>query len=97
MLGLKTQESNKFKEFFNLVQKTAERNGCVFFLDAGDGRDFENETLEGEDLMGWLIPREKVTEFERLWKDDDVSDDWTDFFVWAVWNNDKELTVKFED
>lgn len=47
--------------------------------------------------MGWLIPREKVTEFERLWKDDDVSDDWTDFFVWAVWNNDKELTVKFED
>lgn len=96
MLGLKTQESNKFKEFFNLVQKTAERNGCVFFLDAGDGRDFENETLEGEDLMGWLIPREKVVEFEQLWKDDDVSDDWTDFFVWAVWNNDKELTVKFE-
>lgn len=97
MLGLKTQESNKFKKFFNLVQKTAERNGCVFFLDAGDGRDFENETLEGEDLMGWLIPLEKVAEFEQLWKDDDVSDDWTDFFVWAVWNNDKELTVKFEE
>lgn len=95
-LGLKTQESDKFKLFFQIVQQTAAKNNCVFFLDAGDGRDFETETLEGEDLMGWLIPREKVSEFEPLWKEDAVSDEWTDFFTWAIWSNDNGLTVKFE-
>ena len=96
MKGLKTQEGNKFNKFFSIVQKTAEEKGCVFFLDAGDGREFENETLEGEDLMGWLIPENKVSEFEPMWKQNDVSDEWSDFFVWAIWENANDPIIQFK-
>lgn len=96
MLGLRTQEKSKFEKFFAIVQDAAKKKGCVFFLDAGDGRDFETKELEGEDLMGWLIPKEKVDDFEQEWKAGDVSDDWSDFFLWAIWNNPKNPTIKFE-
>ena len=46
MLGLKTQESNKFNAFFEIVQKKASEKDCVFFLDSGDGNDFETESME---------------------------------------------------
>lgn len=95
MQGLRTQETNKFVKFFAIVQDAAEQKDCVFFLHAGDGRDFETETLEGEDLMGWLIPKEKVPDFEKEWNKDDVSDDWSDFFVWAIWENADNPEIKF--
>lgn len=97
MLGLKKRESSKFEKFFGIVQETAQKAGCVFFLDAGDGNDFETEDLEGEDLMGWLIPEDKVSEFTLVWKEDSITDDWTEFFVWAVWNNEQNPTIKFEE
>ena len=43
MVGLRTNESKKFIKFFEIVQATARRQGCVYYLDAGDGRDFEND------------------------------------------------------
>lgn len=95
MQGLRTQETSKFLKFFAIVQDAAQKKNCVFFLDAGDGRDFENDTLEGEDLMGWLIPKDKVFDFEKEWKQNDVSDDWSDYFVWAVWENANNPTIKF--
>lgn len=96
MQGLRKQEGNKFEKFFAIVQDAAKKKGCVFFLDAGDGRDFETDSLEGEDLMGWLIPKDKMSDFEKKWDTGDVSDDWSDFYVWAIWENENNPTIKFE-
>lgn len=86
MLGLRTQETNKFIAFFELVQKKASEKDCVFFLDSGDGNEFETDTMEGETLQGWLVPKTKAAEFEKVWNDNKEDDAWTDFFCWAEWN-----------
>ena len=65
-------------------------------MDAGDGRDFENEAMEGEDLSGWLIPLEKAKDFESIWKNGDVGDEWSEMFGYAIWENSENPTVKFE-
>ncbi len=98
MQGLRKQETDKFNRFFALIQAEAEKQNSVFFADAGDGNDFETETLEGENMMGWLIPADKVKEFEALWKASDVDDSWSEFFVWAVWSKDGgTVKIKFEE
>ena len=97
MEGLKTQENDKFNKFFKLIQEAAAKENSVFFADAGDGNDFETDKLEGENMMGWLIPAEKVDEFKKVWEQDSVDDDWTDFFVWAVWESKgQSLLIHFE-
>lgn len=98
MKGLRTQESTKFNAFFALIQEAAKENNAVFFADAGDGNDFETPSMEGENMMGWLIPEGKVKEFEPLWKSSDVDDTWTDFFTWAVWTrNGDDIKIAFEN
>ena len=98
MQGLRKQESTKFNAFFELIQTAAKRNDAVFFADAADGNEFETPTMEGENMMGWLIPTDKVPEFEPLWKASEVDDTWTDFFKWAVWSRSgNEITIEFED
>lgn len=98
MVGLRTQESEKFNRFFALIQAEAEKQKATFFADAGDGNEFETATMEGEDMMGWLIPDDKVKEFEPLWMSSDVDDDWTDFFKWAVWSEvNGKITIQFEE
>ena len=97
MLGIKTHESDKFIRFFEIVQATAQRQGCVYYLDAGDTRNFENDVYEGEDLMGWLIPKDMISAFEVEWNYGNVSDDWSNFYKWAVWNFSEHLTITFED
>jgi hypothetical protein len=97
MIGIKTNESEKFIKFFQIVQSEAQKQGCVYYLDAGDGRDFENDEYEGEDLMGWLIPLEEVPKFEQEWNIGDVSDKWSRFYTWAVWSVPDNPTIKFEN
>lgn len=98
MKGLRTQESDKFNAFFALIQNEAERLGMIFFADAGDGNDFETSSMEGEDMMGWLIPKEKEDEFKPLWEDSKVDDSWADFFKWALWSmEDQTISIRFED
>lgn len=96
MQGLRTPENDKFLRFFSIVQNFAEFQECVFFLDAGDGRGFETEDLEGEDLMGWLIPQNKLEDFEKEWESNTISDDWSDFFVWAIWKNSDNPVITFK-
>ena len=97
MRGLRTQESEKFNTFFSIIQSEAEQQGMVFFADAGDGNDFETETMEGEDMMGWLIPKDKAEEFEKIWKESNVDDSWSDFYKWAVWEQDKgNIIINFD-
>lgn len=98
MEGLKTQESDKFNKFFALIQAAAKEKNSVFFADAGDGKDFETPELEGENMMGWLVPTDKASEFEQVWEKDNVDDTWTDFFVWAIWERHGEsIKVHFEE
>ena len=97
MRGLKSRESDKFNRFFALVQETAKKQNSVFFAYAGDGNDFETDSMEGEEMMGWLIPREHISEFEPLWEKSDVDDTWIDFFTWAMWHrHGDEIEISFE-
>lgn len=70
MVGLRTQESEKFEKFFSIVQTEARKKGCVFFGDAGQGKVFENEQIECEDLCGWLVPITDADEFQKLFEED---------------------------
>lgn len=97
MQGLRTQETEKFNKFFALIQSEAEKQKAVFFADAGDGNDFETATMEGENMMGWLIPKAKVEEFQPLWKRSKVDEEWADFFGWAIWEKDEDnIAIHFE-
>lgn len=97
MQGLRTQESEKFNRFFSLIQSEAGKRGAVFFADAGDGDDFETATMEGENMMGWLIPKTKAEEFRPLWERSKVDEEWADFFGWALWKKDGDnISIHFE-
>lgn len=97
MLGLRTQESEKFNKFWGLVQETAKKKHCVFFGDCGEGRDFENSNMEGEDFSGWLIPEEKVNTFQKEFLKNNVSDKWCDFIMFAIWNKENDnISVEFK-
>ena len=85
MRGLRTQEGSKFEKFFEIVQKTAEKHGFVFFLDSGDGHDIVTDEFEGENLQGWIIPKEKANEFETQFNKFSNSEEWDDFYGFAVW------------
>ena len=98
MRGLRTQETDKFNRFFTLVQVEARKQNSVFFADAGDGNEFETAIMEGENMMGWLIPKEHISEFEALWEESKVDDSWSDFFKWAVWSRKGDkVEISFED
>lgn len=97
MIGLRTQETDKFNRFFALIQEEAERKNSVFFADAGDGNDFETPTMEGEEMMGWLIPKEKADEFMPLWEKGKVDDTWSAYYTWALWEiNNNSVKIRFE-
>ena len=93
--GLRTQETKKFEAFFEIVQRFARERNSVFFLDAADNRHFETDILEGEDLMGWLIPFEKQEEFEKEFNEGEISEKWDDYFCFAIWENENNPVIKF--
>ena len=96
MQGLRTQEGSKFEKFFELVQNTAKKHGFVFFLDAGDGNDIITDELEGENLQGWIVPQEKVNEFEKEFVAFKNTEVWDDYFGFAVWYKEKgEIKILF--
>ncbi len=96
MVGLRTCEGEKFERFFELVQKEALKQGKVFFLDSGEGHDFDNGFMEGENISGWLIPTEKADEFEKEYmKIHDDPEGWYDYFCWAEWENEENPKITF--
>lgn len=86
MKGLKTQESEEFNHFWKIVQEKASSQEMIFFADCGEGREFFLDDMEGEDIRGWLIPKAQAEEFEKEWKNDNVSDKWIDNIFWAEWS-----------
>lgn len=102
MRGLKTQESEKFNRFWDLIQTTAAKKGCVFFGYAGEGRDFSTSDMEGEDFGGWLVPMESADSFERVWTSNPAalfqSPPSGTEFTFAIWNEQSgNITVDFKN
>lgn len=95
MQGLRTQENSKFEIFFSAVQDAAKKDGKIFFLDAGDGNEFINGEMEGEDLLGWLVPEKQVGEFEVAFKEFADLSAWDDFYVSVSCNLGDSLEVAF--
>lgn len=91
MLGIRTQETEKFNSFMELIQSKASAEDKVFFVDAGEGRTMETDQIECEDLTGWLIPQSKTEEFQPIWENDEVDDEWIEFFCWAEWSENNGL------
>ena len=96
MQGLRTQESNEFNKFFELVQKAAKKLGKVFFLDCEDGNDGVVEGLEVCNLSGWLIPKDKANEFEKIWKREEEDDYWSDFICLVRWKEENGIKISFD-
>ena len=78
MQGLRGQEGKRFERYWALVQAAAHAEGCVFFLECGAGRPFEDGGLAGEDLRGWLIPEGDADVFEMEWRGGPVGGGWDD-------------------
>lgn len=101
MTGLRTQESDKFLNFFGIVQKKAETQNSVFFLDTAEGHERFTKDMECTDLSGWLIPVALASEFEKGYKDFDESDSWDDkwleYYQFAIWRDiDSDIAVDFK-
>jgi hypothetical protein len=80
------------------VQKRAAELGCVFFSDAGEGRDVTFEDMEGEDISGWLIPSERAKAFQDEWDNAQPSDQWLSFFRFAIWRIENgALLIDFKE
>ena len=101
MRGVPEPEGDKFLRFFKLVQEAAKEQGGIFFLETGDGHDFENNEMEGEDLFGWLVPEAEADEFEAIWKknphDLDALEAWEDVLGFAEWEMvDGKIKIQFK-
>lgn len=97
MVGLRTQESSKFQQFFSLVQAQAKQMGFVFFLDCGEGRELETDSLSCEDLSGWLIPEQQANDFNLEFEAGDVSDRWGSHICFALWQKTNDtIQISFQ-
>lgn len=85
MQGLRTQENEKFLQFFALVQEEAKKQNCVFFLESGEGKEIVTDTLNCENLSGWLIPNDKVKSFENIFTNHKENDNWNSYIAFADW------------
>lgn len=100
--GLRGFGSNdkRFQRFFSIVQDAAKELGCVFFCWAGEGNELETDTMDGEDLSGWLVPKELSDEFEAQWEDglESIDDKFDKFDVFARWTADESgnVSIRFE-
>lgn len=92
MQGLRTQESKNFLNFFEIVQSTANKEGKVFFLDCGDDNLYEESNIECENMFGWLIKYDDVSEFENLYNQfKDIPDKFDKTYVFARWEKKTSL------
>ena len=97
---LRTLENEDFVSYFEIVRARAAELGCIYFEDSGEGREFYDDPIEGEDLSGFLIPYEEADEFEALWVEGNVSkitDEWNKHFAFVNWGKTEcGYDVKFE-
>jgi len=83
----------KEKNGLDFVEQAAATLSSHFFLDSGEGRDLETETLYLMDFSGWLIPDVQKEEFESS---DRWDNKWNSFFVFAKWKDDSgKISIEF--
>ena len=93
-----TIRNEKFAMYFSIVDQAAKDRDCIFFISEADGHEFYEEDMEGDDLWGWLIPRESADEFEKLWAEGKENDEWDDYFLCAEWRREADgYPVEFVD
>lgn len=97
MIGLRTKEDEKFIRYFKIVQKEAEKNGFVFFLDFGECNDIKYNDMIIDELFGWKIPVGKAKEFEKVFIYRKNTSEWDKYCSWVIPKiNDDILTIDFE-
>lgn len=97
MQGLRTKEDKKFLKYFEQVQKHAKVRKSVFFLDFGECKDIQFKDMIIDELFGWLIPFEKLEDFEVLFYEEKISDDWDKYSCWAIPSiKENKLSIVFE-
>ncbi len=98
MLGLRTQENSKFLKFWNIVQEKAREHNKTFFLDCGEGNVYENQEIECENLSGWLIPDDKLEDFQKIFTtNSSISDEWENTITFVSWSlKNGNIIVEFE-
>lgn len=97
-------DNKKLDKYWELVQETANKQGKVFFMDSGEGREYATDDMEMEDISGWLVPVELKEEFTDYWMKEgnthsnlpDKFDDTFRFAMWSVGENEK-IVVEFKD
>jgi hypothetical protein len=95
MRGLRYPESEKFENFFTMVQSTMYKSNCVFFLDTGNGNEFETEFMEGEELVGWVIPINMADEFEAKFMAEECLDEYCCHYYHIDWGaNPRHLKIR---
>ncbi|MDY3007405.1 hypothetical protein [Anaerococcus porci] len=97
MLGLRTQESNEFINYFTFVQSEANKLNRVFFLDFGECDDKMFNDMEVDTLFGWLIPNEMVNIFKENFEKNKSLSNWDDYCIWVIPEIDgNKLNIEFE-
>ena len=97
MLGLRGQETSKFLKFWQMIQDLASKSDKTFFLDCGEGNEFEDDNIECENLSGWLVPNNQVKEFDKLFKSDKVDEKWENCITFVKWELiNGEIKITFE-
>ncbi len=97
MLGLRGQETSKFLKFWKMIQDLANKSDKTFFLDCGEGNEFEDDNIECENLSGWLVPNSQVKEFDKLFQADKIDKKWEDCVAFVKWEFvGSEIKITFE-
>ncbi|SFE13462.1 hypothetical protein SAMN02910327_00413 [Peptostreptococcaceae bacterium pGA-8] len=97
MKGLRTKEGSKFEKFFEEVQKEAEKQNSVFFLNFGECKDIEFKDMVVDDLFGWLIPNRFAPQFKKAFEKNDILKTFDEFLIWCIPEiKNNELTITFK-
>ncbi len=98
MRGVRQQkylQDRRFLNYFAKVTGAAEREGKVFFMDTGEGHEYEKSKMQGEDLAGWLIDESEAQNFEERYCsfDKSIYYDFEEQFCFAEWEQGEDQLV----
>lgn len=99
MLGIRVArdtQDEKFMRYFEIVQRAANKQGCVFFCDSGESHELINDLFDGEDLSGWLVPASEAEEFNERYLDWNVGEESDELTCIAQWYGDERApSIRF--
>lgn len=93
MVGLRTQEDDRFVRFFKIIQEKANKLNSVFFLDCGEGHSVFEDDIICTDCSGWLVPSDKVQDFQKEYDKFQDNESWEKYVAWVTWKKDQSGIV----